>query len=104
MHRFYQPPELCRDNALILSGREAHHGLHVLRVRAGERVTVLDGAGTELLCEVTQQKRDTLELLILERKAAAPLPCVITLLQAVPKGKIIENIIQKATELGATRI
>ena len=33
-----------------------------------------------------------------------PLPCQITLLQAVPRGKIIESIIQKAVELGAHRI
>src|SRR5207302_2124948 len=35
---------------------------------------------------------------------APPLPCQITLIQALPKGKIIESIIQKATELGAFRI
>jgi 16S rRNA (uracil1498-N3)-methyltransferase len=33
-----------------------------------------------------------------------PPPCSITLLQAVPRGKIIESIIQKAVELGARRI
>jgi len=104
MHRFYLPPELCRADVLGLAGREAHHAGQVLRVRTGERVTVLDGAGTELRCEVTHQKRDTLELRVLERIIAAPLPCTITLLQAVPKGKIIESIIQKATELGVARI
>jgi 16S rRNA (uracil1498-N3)-methyltransferase len=104
MHRFYLPPELCRADVLGLTGREAHHAVHVLRVRANERVTVLDGAGAELLCEVIHQKREVLELRVLERKVAAPLPCAITLLQAVPKGKIIESIIQKATELGVARI
>ncbi len=104
MHRFYLSPELCRADALSLTGREAHHAVQVLRVRTGEPVTVLDGAGLELLCEVTRQFRDTLELRVQKRIAAAPLPCVITLLQAVPKGKIFESIIQKATELGVTRL
>ena len=104
MHRFYLSPELCRADALDLTGREAHHAIHVLRVRTGERVTLLDGAGTELRCEVTHEKRDTLALRVLERITAAPLPCAITLLQAVPKGKIIESIIQKATELGVAHI
>jgi 16S rRNA (uracil1498-N3)-methyltransferase len=39
-----------------------------------------------------------------ERKTTAPLPCRITLLQALPKGKLFEAIVQKATELGAARI
>ncbi len=54
MHRFYLPPEQCGDTALVLSGREAHHGLHVLRLRAGDRVVVLDGVGHEFLGEVQE--------------------------------------------------
>ena len=104
MHRFYLPPDECRGTSLMLRGREAHHALHVLRVREGERVTVLNGVGSELQCEITGQMREALPLRVLNRKVfPAPL-CAITLLQAVPKGKIIESIIQKATELGVTRI
>lgn len=104
MHRFYLPPEDCRADVLQLAGREAHHASHVLRLRTGERIVVLDGAGSELLCDVGFQKRESLELRVLERKTLPPLPCAITLLQAVPKGKIMESIVQKATELGVTRI
>ena len=104
MHRFYLPPEQCRGDALMLAGREAHHALRVLRVRNGDRVTVLDGAGTEFLCDVRCTERNTLELSVLEKRSAPPLPCRITLVQAIPKGKLIEGIIEKATELGAHRI
>jgi len=104
MHRFYLPPKECREATLSLTGREAHHARQVLRVREGERVVVLDGAGQHLECEVIGQKRDSLALQVLERKTIPPLPCAITLLQAIPKGKIIESIIQKATELGVARI
>jgi 16S rRNA (uracil1498-N3)-methyltransferase len=104
MHRFYLPPEQCRASELKLTGREAHHALHVLRVRAGERVTVLDGAGSEILCEVRDRARDSLTLAVIKRVTVSPLPCCITLLQAIPKGKTFETIIQKATELGVWRI
>jgi len=104
MHRFHLPPERCQDEELFLTGSEAHHALHVVRVRRGQSVTVLDGAGHELLCDVQQSDRDKLRLCVRERKAAASPPCRITLLQAVPKGKLFESIIQKATELGAARI
>ena len=104
MHRFHLPPSECRGETLTLAGAEAYHALRVLRVQDGERVTVLDGAGAILNCEVTGHTRDTLALRVRERNSAAPLPCAITLLVGVPKGKIIESIIQKATELGVTRI
>ena len=104
MHRFYLPPEQCLDSTLVLEKREAHHALHVLRLRNGERVVVLDGAGHELNCEVRNADRNTLQLVVVERKSTPPLPCQITLLQAIPKGKILESIIQRATELGAARI
>jgi len=104
MHRFYLPPESCKGEELFLTGSEAHHALHVLRVRRGQSITVLDGAGHEFLCDVQQSDRDKIRLCVRERKTAAPLPCRITLLQALPKGKLFEAIVQKATELGAARI
>jgi 16S rRNA (uracil1498-N3)-methyltransferase len=104
MHRFHLPPEQCRDKSVTLTGREAHHALHVLRVRAGERVVILDGAGRELLCEAGEAARDRLPLVVTEENIVPPLPYQITLLQAIPKGKIIESIIQKAVELGVHRI
>ena len=104
MHRFHLPPDQCREPILSLAGREAHHALHVLRVRRGESVAVLDGAGREFLCEVQDLGRDSLSLSVVKERVEPPLPCRLTLLQAVPKGKLLESIIQKATELGAARI
>ena len=101
MHRFYLPPDDCKTGPLTLTGREAHHALRVLRVRRGEHVTVLDGEGGEFLCEVRDYDRDKVQLALVEKKPVFPRPARVTLLQAVPKGKIIESIIQKATELGA---
>jgi len=104
MHRFYLQPERCRENSLRLDGREAHHALHVLRLKRGERVTVLDGAGAEFLCEVEDSAKDSLTLTVKD-KCVAPAPVgTITLLVAIPKGKLIESIIQKAVELGAHHI
>ncbi len=104
MPRFYLPPDQCLDPVLFLAGREAHHALHVLRLRSGDRLTVLDGAGHSFLCSVQDHDRDKVRLCVLERSFAPPAPCRITLLQAIPRGKILESIIQKATELGVSRI
>jgi 16S rRNA (uracil1498-N3)-methyltransferase len=100
MHRFFLPPESCRRQPLRLDGREAHHALHVLRLKRGDQVTVLDGAGGTYLCEVEATAKDSLALAVKEKKLTPALPCPLTLLVAVPKGKIIEDIIQKSVELG----
>jgi 16S rRNA (uracil1498-N3)-methyltransferase len=104
MHRFYLPPEECKGAALVLTGGEAHHALHVLRARPGERVTILNGAGQEFLCEIHATQRAQVLLRILDRKSHPAPAWQIMLCQALPKGKIIESIIQKATELGVSRI
>lgn len=104
MHRFHLPPPQCKSATLVLTGSEAHHALRVLRVQRGEQVTVLDGAGGEFLCQIQNADRRGLELTVVKKQIVPPLPCQITLLQSIPKGKIIESIIQKAVELGAFRI
>ena len=104
MHRFYLAAPKCLGPKLLLSGREAHHALHVLRLRRGARVEVLDGEGQVLSCEIAHPGRDRLELNVLERTSVAAPPYQITLGQAVPKGKLFEFIVQKATELGAYRL
>jgi len=104
MHRFYLPPERCAGDTLRIDGREAHHALHVLRLKRGELVTILDGTGNEFMCTVEDCGRSVVTLSVSLKNFVPALPCAITLLQAVPKGKIIESIIQKSVELGAHRI
>jgi 16S rRNA (uracil1498-N3)-methyltransferase len=104
MHRFYLPPEQSGGQALFLSGDEAHHAHHVLRLLPGQVVEVLNGAGEIVTCEVRSSNRSSLELAVLARKARDPLPCSVTLIQAIPKGKLFEDIVEKATELGVSCI
>lgn len=103
MHRFYLPPENCSGN-FRLDGREAHHALHVLRIKRGDEIVILDGAGNEIFCEVENISGGAVSLRVTKKNFIPALPCSITLFVAVPKGKIIENIIQKSVELGARKI
>ena len=104
MHRFYLPPAECQQQPLTLSEREAHHALNVLRIRPGERVAVLNGAGEELLCEVQEAGRRAVTLKVVQTHTLGRLPYTVTLLQALTKGRTMELIVQKATELGTHRI
>ena len=104
MHRFYIPPERSQGDKLRLEEREAHHAIGVLRLRRGDPVTILDGAGTVLSGEIAEASKSWMEVKVFERRSVPPLPWRITLFQAMPKGKIFEDIVEKATELGVHRI
>lgn len=104
MHRFYLPPEQCRTDNLVLDGAEAHHALDVLRLQPRDKVIVLNGAGEEILCEVSVADRRRASLAVLQCRSKPPLPYRVTLAQALPKGKLFESILQKATELGVFEV
>jgi 16S rRNA (uracil1498-N3)-methyltransferase len=67
-------------------------------------VTVLDGAGTQLTCEVADVTRKKVELAVRQRTHVPQPPFQVALLQAIVKGKTMDTIIQKSTELGVARI
>ena len=93
MHRFHLPPEACAGPTLQLDERESHHAVDVLRLRAGDEVFVLDGAGREFRCEILTPGKRGAVLRVLETRSPATLPAVVTLFQAVPKGKTMDTII-----------
>ena len=104
MHRFYVDPEQSGKEVIELSEREAHHGANVLRLKPGERVVALDGQGSELCCTVQNVSKRGLTLAVYQRNKIPPLPYQLTLVQAIPKGKTMETIVQKAAELGASKV
>lgn len=104
MHRFYLPPEQWHPEALILTGSEAHHCRDVLRLKPGDKVVVFDGRGRELTAEITSAGASLIQLRKLHEAQTPPLRCRITLGQAIPKGKNMDLIVQKAVEIGAGEI
>lgn len=104
MHRFYVDPKDSRGKVITLSPAQTHHAMTVLRIREGERVALLDGAGHEFLCEPRRSARSELEFAVVQENSIPALPCKITLIQSLTKGKSMDFIVQKATELGAHRI
>jgi len=104
MHRFFLNPESCRGEFLTLEHGEAHHAFDVLRLRPRDQVLVLNGSGDEFRCEVIAADRHGVRVAVLKTRSIPPPNCRVTLVQAVPKGKLFESIIQKATELGVSEI
>jgi 16S rRNA (uracil1498-N3)-methyltransferase len=104
MHRFYIAPENWNPDSLVLEGTEAHHARDVLRLQPGGRVVVFNGHGHEITAEIAQVTRSEILLRKMHEARVPPLPCQITLAQAIPKGKNMDLIVQKAVEIGASEI
>jgi 16S rRNA (uracil1498-N3)-methyltransferase len=104
MHRFYLSPNEWNPAALVLSGAEAHHARNVLRLNTGDKIVLFDGRGREITAGITSIGRAEIELRKLHEAATPPLSSRITLAQAIPKGKNMELIVQKAVEIGASEI
>ncbi len=59
----------------------------MLRLGAGDRVVVFDGLGSEATAQIVAPEGKTIKLRILAKAKTQPLPCAITLGQAVPRAK-----------------
>jgi 16S rRNA (uracil1498-N3)-methyltransferase len=104
MHRFYIPPETWNLDALTLDEAETHHAVDVLRMNAGDRAVVFNGKGAEATVEIAAVGKKSVTLKKMLHAKSPPIGCQITLAQAVPKGKNMDLIVQKAVELGAAAI
>lgn len=103
-HRFYLPSTNWKSDALTLDAEESHHCVDVVRLGVGDQVTVFDGAGREALAEISQANRKGVLLTVKQQRQLPPRAARIALGQAIPKGKNMELIIEKAVELGASDI
>lgn len=103
MPRFFLPPSAWTETP-FLDGDEAKHLTQVLRIQPGATITVFDGSGNHAEARVLSVSKQRVDLMLeLAESKPTPLP-EITLAQAIPKGKNMDWIVQKAVELGVSRI
>ena len=109
--RFYLPQALDVPR-VFLQGREAHHLTNVLRGKLGDEVLLFDGNGIEARARIVGLQPSgaadgggTAELEILSHgPAESETRQPIILATAVPKGDRFEWLVEKATELGVSRL
>jgi 16S rRNA (uracil1498-N3)-methyltransferase len=98
--RVFYSSRLEAGDVLRLPEKERHHVYKVLRGRVGDRIEVVDGAERLFVAELLKKG----EANILEERNAEDDEGSVTLYQSVPKGRHMDLVVEKATELGVGRI
>lgn len=103
--RFYCPGELCPGQVIELPANIAHHAARVLRLEQGDKLALFNGKGGEFRAAVTRIGKHSAAALVdqhldIERESRLD----ITLVQAVCASEKMDWIVQKAVELGVSRI
>ena len=102
-HRFYCP-QLVESGFVNLADSEAHHLVHVLRHQVNEIVELFSGDGLVASSRIVAVRKRDVELEIINSKRILPSKQQLTIATAVPKGDRFDWLIEKLTELGATRL
>jgi 16S rRNA (uracil1498-N3)-methyltransferase len=103
--RFYASPDNITDLGVTLSSEETHHLTHVLRMTPGDQAFVFDGCDHEYRCTFRGIKDNRAHLDLAESLSdVVESPLQLILAQSLVKGEKFDFIIQKATELGVSRI
>lgn len=105
MRLFFVDPDIWSGRWVTIEGEDVHHIRRVLRLKAGDLISVADGQGRVSRVRIEELGPETLEGSVVE-EARPPFESgpSITLAQGLPKGRKMELILQKSVELGVERI
>lgn len=102
MHSFYI--ETPVNGAAALLPEEAGHAAKVLRLRPGDGVCAMDGAGRRWRGEIETLEGGAASVRLLEALPSNESPLRLTVYEGLPKAEKLELIAQKLTELGASAL
>jgi 16S rRNA (uracil1498-N3)-methyltransferase len=103
--RFFVPQHDIVEGKARLQGGEFRHLQRVLRLREGDAVTLFDDTGIEHQGVIVSLSPRVATVRITASAAPArESPLALTLYQGVPKGRKMDLIVEKATELGVVAI
>lgn len=89
---------------MVITGQDARHIVRVLRLGPGDEIEVVDGTGAERRGLITWAASDEVQLTLAEGNDVCREPSVfISLLQGVPKGDKMDEVIRRNTEVGVGR-
>ena len=104
MRRFFWQDRAGIGETGTIGGTDARHIRTVLRMKPGDTLVVLDGAGNDFEAEIMSISSDEVRVSPVKRiQHNTDSPVKITLAQAMLKGKKMDTLARQITELGITR-
>ena len=102
--RLYQNTPFTEGKTAELNSDNSHHLNKVLRFPVGKNITVFNGDGFDYKALVQDAKKTTSLKIISRERNNSESKLDLTLAQGIAKGEKMDFLIQKAVELGVTRI
>jgi 16S rRNA (uracil1498-N3)-methyltransferase len=103
--RVFVDGDLATGQRLTVEGSAGNHIVRVLRSRIGDELTLFNGRGGEYGASIDEIRRDTVQVSVREhRDQERESAFELTLAQGISRGERMDWVVQKATELGVTRI
>ena len=105
MPRFYIDTALRAGMSCLLPEESAHHAVHVLRVHAGDDITLFNGRGGEYAARIASIERLKLLVDVLAHRAIErESPLRLVLAQGISSGERMDFTVRKSVELGVAEI
>ncbi|MBN2802892.1 MAG: 16S rRNA (uracil(1498)-N(3))-methyltransferase [Deltaproteobacteria bacterium] len=104
MTRILTTKNLTVDDELNISEDELHYLLKVRRHKKGDQIEIQDSDGKIFLSIIKDINKKNAVALINDQTGTAPPPLDVSIITAVPKGKILDNIIRNLSEIGVKRV
>ena len=105
MQTFYIDKRDVDHKRLIVKGDVCHHITRVLRMRVGEHLRFSDNEAYYYEGTIAAIEKDSVEVAIDDYYSIEDEPALqVTLIQCLPRGDKMDQILQKSTELGVAKV
>jgi len=93
------------NNTALIEGSDVNYLKNVLRLKEGDKVSIMDSKSKEYSSKITSMKKDRITVkFVAEKYPKSESKVKLTIAQGIPKNPKMDLIVQKATELGVLRI
>lgn len=105
MSRIFIQQDLKQNSTITLKGDEHHYIKNVLRMKIGDPLFLFNGGDQEFKAQIVQiNPTQTILKIMEELKVSKESPIEVVIGQGIPKGKKLDDLIPKITELGAAAL